>query len=318
MKITFYGTRGSTPVSNRNSQKYGGNTTCLRVESDCLPDGHWLVVDAGTGIVPLSWNFAKNGGKTATILQSHWHHDHTQGLALSAFPYMKHALLSIVGPYEHGFGPRRVYANLIMRSPVFPVNFREWASHINCYNIEFPSSNILLFHPRGGMSRVTVEQYERFSDDSGQMPFKKQKFPLGECLVVRMHKSHHPEYTISYRFEEKPTGKVFVFVTDHENEDGLPMSFRAHLASADLLVMDCQYTDKKYQEVTAGWGHATPSYVARVAKETGAKALGLTHHDPPSDDALVDGIVETAQRLLAEFGSSTRAFGCYDYMEIAV
>jgi hypothetical protein len=52
---------------------------------------------------------------------------------------------------------------------------------------------------------------------------------IDECLVVFMHKSHHPEHTVSYRIEERPTGKTFIFMTDHENEDGLSKSLRNYL-----------------------------------------------------------------------------------------
>ena len=33
MKLKFYGTRGSSPVSRYNNKVYGGNTTCLEVKT---------------------------------------------------------------------------------------------------------------------------------------------------------------------------------------------------------------------------------------------------------------------------------------------
>lgn len=320
MRVTTYGTRGSCPVSGPNSAKYGGNTTCLHVESECLPEGHWLIVDAGTGIVPLGWKFAKSGGKEATILQTHHHHDHTQGFALSVFPYLQHVPVSVYGPREHGVGVRDVYGAL-MKSPFFPVNLPEVGGHIQCFNIDYPNTEVLLIHPEGGMKRIKTEEYIRLSNDGRQMPFPDQKrFDLGECLVVRMYKSNHPEQTISYRFEERPTGKVFVFVTDHENQDGVSAGFRNHVAGADLLIMDCQYSDSLYREQKVGWGHATPSYVAKIALSAKAKALGLTHHDPASSDDFVDSIVETVSQEmeLAEADFCPQVFGCRDYLPIDV
>jgi ribonuclease BN (tRNA processing enzyme) len=82
--------------------------------------------------------------------------------------------------------------------------------------------------------------------------------------------------------------------------------------------MDTQYTRKKYEEMTAGWGHATPDYTARVARVVGAKALGLTHHDPASSDVLVDEIVETARTILAADGIVIPVFGCRDYTVVEV
>jgi ribonuclease BN (tRNA processing enzyme) len=82
--------------------------------------------------------------------------------------------------------------------------------------------------------------------------------------------------------------------------------------------MDTQYTRKKYEEFTAGWGHGTPDYTARIAKTVKAKALGLTHHDPASSDVLIDEIVETARAILAADGITIPVFGCRDYMAVEI
>lgn len=309
MLVKFYGTRGSAAVSGPQSARYGGNTTCVRVDSPCLPPGMWLVVDAGTGIIPLSWDFMKAGATAVTILLTHYHHDHTQGLTLTHFPYVKTLPVCLFGPYEHGIGPREVYQNL-MQPPYFPVHFSEVASHLQTHNIEFANSTALVIHPRGGLRLIDVEALERAPHR--QVEFDSGTFRIEECMLVRMYRSNHPEQTISFRFEEKPSGLCFVFVTDHENEDSVPTRFREHLAGADLLVMDCQYTREKYDRFTAGFGHATPDYVAEVAAQVGVRRLGLTHHDPPATDAQIDEIVRTAQGLLP----GVDVFGCTDYLEV--
>jgi len=318
MRVTFYGTRGSCPVSHASKVKYGGNTTCLRIESPCLPPGHWLVLDAGTGIVPLSADFMQNGGQEVTILQTHYHHDHTQGLALSTLPYAKQVPVNIYGPKDQGLGPREVYQTL-MQPPYFPVDLHEVGSHIDCVEIAQPNSAVLLIHPHGGRQVLTVDALERLTNDGGQIPFASGKhFALAECLVVAMQRSNHPERTIVYRLEERSSGLVFVFVTDHENQDGVPTRLVTHLRGADLLVMDTQYSRHKYETLTAGWGHATPDYTARVTKMVGAKALGLTHHDPASSDTEVEELVATARSLLAAEGITIPVFGCRDYMVVEV
>jgi phosphoribosyl 1,2-cyclic phosphodiesterase len=318
MRVSFYGTRGSCPVCHSSKVRYGGNTACLRIESPCLPSDHWLVIDAGTGILPLSASFVENSGKAITILQTHYHHDHTQGLALSAFPYLKDVPVHIYGPKDQGVGPREVYQTL-MQPPYFPVDLHEVASHIQCFEIPHPNSTVLIIHPEGGWKLLTIEAFERFAKNGGQIPFMQgARFDLSACLVVFMNRSNHPERTISYRFEERPSGLVFAFVTDHENQDGIPTRFVTHLKEADLLVMDAQYTREKYEQMTAGWGHGTPDHTARVAQTVGAKALGLTHHDPASSDTLVDEIVETARRILIDQGIQIPVFGCRDYLTIDI
>ena len=72
----------------------------------------------------------QSGGQEVTILHTHYHHDHTQGLALSTLPYLKQVPVNIYGPRDQGLGPREVYQAL-MQSPYFPVDLQEVGSHIH-------------------------------------------------------------------------------------------------------------------------------------------------------------------------------------------
>lgn len=47
MYIRCWGSRGSVPVSGKEYNKYGGDTTCLEIRSK---NGDLIIVDAGTGI----------------------------------------------------------------------------------------------------------------------------------------------------------------------------------------------------------------------------------------------------------------------------
>ena len=93
-----------------------------------------------------------------------------------------------------------------------------------------PNSVMLLIHPQGGQQLLTVDALERLTTDGGQMPFAHRlKFALADCLVVTMQWSNHPDRSIAYRLEERPSGLVFVFVTDHENQDAVPARLATHL-----------------------------------------------------------------------------------------
>lgn len=237
MKVKFYGTRGSIPVSGPDKVEYGGNTTSIQVISDCLPPGWALAVDSGSGFVPFAYDCLNNGIKNIVILYTHYHHDHTMGLTKMI-------------PFDRG-----------------------------------------------------------------------EKYSLEECLVIKMHKSNHPERTISYRFEERSSGRVFVFLTDHENQDGKPNRFMQHVHEADLLVMDSQYDRKRYDTMTAGYGHGTPDYCVETALQAKVSVLGLTHHDPNSSDAKIEEIVAEAERVLASMeqpAAALKIFACKDYQETEV
>ena len=51
MRVTLRGTRGSLASPGPDTVRYGGNTSCVDVIGD---EGTALVLDAGTGIRPLS------------------------------------------------------------------------------------------------------------------------------------------------------------------------------------------------------------------------------------------------------------------------
>jgi phosphoribosyl 1,2-cyclic phosphodiesterase len=314
MKVTTYGTRGSVPIAKSDATRYGGNTTCLRIESDCLPNDHALVVDAGSGIVPLGHDLIRENITDVSLLFTHYHHDHTQGLFLFPLTFMPNVQKYMVGPIESEVGPIQMLKTL-MKPPFFPLSSAEVQHHFNGKGIEHPNSMVIIMHPVGGLKLCKVNELCAFENASpAQVPMGKGKFDLVECLVIKMLYSNHPERTVSYRFEERPTGKVFVFLTDHENQDAMPTALKKHLADADLLIMDSQYTPKSYHEGgKAGYGHGTPDYCVRTAQSVGAKRLGLTHHDPSSSDEQVDDILAIAKNESLRIGFGGEVVACADY-----
>ena len=319
MKVKFYGTRGSIPVSGPDFMEFGGNTTSLRIFSQCIPDQWCLAVDAGSGFVPMALDCLKAGVNNVAVLFTHYHYDHIIGLTLSPITFIKSIKIQCYGPEEFGINPVKMMEHLF-KPPFFPVDFREVRSHFSFKGIDLPNSRIFLIHPKGGLKYFTIDQFEAFERDHRMIPFGPgQRYELDECMVVRMHRSNHPERTISYRFEERPTGKVFVFLTDHENQDGIPQNFMNHTKGADLLVMDAQYDRHKYDTRTAGFGHGTPDYCVDVAIRSGAGMLGLTHHDPASSDDKIREILDEAQSTLNardDNDKNLQVFVCRDYQEI--
>lgn len=331
MKIKLFGTRGSIPVAGCNYNQYGGNTTSLEVESVCLPPRHHLVIDAGSGFVPLSLGILKQHGEdlfskgvTVSLLFSHWHHDHTQGLLLSPLTFIDQARMCLYGPEDHGVGPREMLEQ-IMQPPFFPVHWKKVEHHFAFKKMEFPDANVILFHPKGGVKILAVADFQRLVANTGHVPVGKNgKYPIEECLVIKMYRSNHPERTTCYRIEERPTGKVFVFLTDHENQDGIPADLRRHLTGADLLILDAQYNQSTYDSKTCGFGHGTGPYCVWLALACGVKKVGLTHHDPFAGDEQVENNLAEAKARLKELIvnhpqptlTEDDVFACQDYQTI--
>ena len=81
--MKFRGVRGSVPAPGDKTGRYGGNTSCVEVRAA----GHVLILDAGTGIRQLGCDLQREFGARpikASVLISHSHWDHIQGLPFFA------------------------------------------------------------------------------------------------------------------------------------------------------------------------------------------------------------------------------------------
>lgn len=326
LAVTTYGTRGSVPVAGLEYAHFGGNTTCLRIRSDCLPDGAALIVDAGSGYRRATGDLLREGVKRIALLHTHYHWDHVQGLPFGAHTYVPGCHTTVWGPREHGVGPLEVYQQQ-MREPEFPVHFAKVRHQFTLVPLEHIGTQVLVFHPIGGAKLERVHAFRARDVEGGQILFPKNAFgtagsyPLSECLVVWMYKTTHPEYTVSFRFEERPTGAVFVFLTDHEVTPGLAADLLAHLRGADLLIQDAQYAHVEYLKSRVGWGHGTPVYAAETAVRAGVRRLGITHHDPAATDDDIRRRLEETRAQLVALGNADLAatvFACRDYEAVAV
>ncbi len=320
MKVIMWGTRGSIAVANPRSVKAGGNTTCFEIASDCLPPGTHLMVDAGTGFVPAGCNYLSelsSGKLKYVLLFTHYHWDHIQGLTLAPPTFIEQVPMEIYGPIDEGFGPLEM-VKYLFRRPFFPVDSKSVIHKIKPKPLEGYDVHVILIHPKGGITTVSLDRYKITLADKRQFVFGGKRFPVEECLVVRMTKTHHGNANgVSYRFEENPTGKVCVICTDHEDMVSLSADIRAHLNSADLAIMDAQYDQKRYMTKTGNYGHGAPHGVVKHAVVCGVNRLGQTHHDPGSTDDYLEGMILAEARIaLEEIRNDTKLLETYGVKEI--
>ena len=260
MTVHFWGTRGSIPTPGRKTEKYGGNTTCVEVRCG----DEIVVLDAGTGIRALSEAWAGEFGTqpvSASLLLSHLHWDHIQGFPFFSAAYRPGNCLTIYGE-DRATGRVEDLLRDQMRSDYFPVPLSAMQA-----GIEF---------------RPTTPS-----------------FTLGPITVKTM-RLPHPGGSLGYRLEAYDA--VFVFATDCELDQvarntaqlaANPSVSReydpellAFFAGADLIVIDCQYTDTMYL-ARRGWGHNSVTTVVDLCAQTRPAAVALIHHDPQSTDSQV-------------------------------
>src|SRR5260221_2619230 len=101
VEVTFWGVRGSFPCASLDHMKYGGNTSCVTVETANTT----IVLDAGTGLFLLGKNLVKRGVQSATLLLSHSHTDHIIGFPFFAPAWIgSFALTIMAGDPTHKCG----------------------------------------------------------------------------------------------------------------------------------------------------------------------------------------------------------------------
>lgn len=256
MDIRFWGVRGSIASPGPETASVGGNTSCVEVRCGAQR----LVLDAGTGLRSLGNALVRElagGALEATLLLSHFHWDHIQGLPFFVPAYLPQTKLAIVG----AGGDRHTLRDKLSRQmtePHFPV---------------------------------------QLDDLSAQMTFREaragQSLAIGD-VVVKVARLNHPGGVFAYRIEHG--GRALVYATDTEHYACVDPALRALAEGADVLVYDAQYTPEEYQG-KVGWGHSTYAAGAEVARSAGVGELVLFHHDPQRDDAGVAALEGAARAL---------------------
>ena len=293
LKIKFWGVRGSYPTPGAATIKYGGNTSSVEVQAG----ERTIILDAGTGIIPLGRELARTKRATEIMLLfSHLHHDHTQGFPFFVPAYMPNAKLHIFGPD----GTHESMKNVLERnqsSETFPLGLRDMASSKNIQAVR--ESQVIVWDEAG----VRVAE-------SG--------FGLGnEAVVIHIHKSYaHPGGVFVYRISWR--GKSVVYATDTEGYVGTDKRLVAFARDTDVLIHDAQYMDEHYWgqlegfPAAQGFGHSTVTMACGVAASARVRQLVLFHHDPSYSDATVAGMERTAKGLFAE------SVAAYEGLEIAL
>jgi phosphoribosyl 1,2-cyclic phosphodiesterase len=272
MQLTFWGVRGSVPAPGPETNRYGGNTSCveLRTRSNAL-----LMIDSGTGAIPLGRKllagpFGKGAGE-AGIFLSHAHWDHIQGFNFFAPVYVPGNKLTVFGP-----GRSSSMLESILEGQMNP--------HFSpIYTMRNLGATVEVVAVDGSSKEASVE-YQ------------------GVRVQARLN-PHGTTSALAYRFEED--GRVLVYASDAGYPASGPSAeVRALYEGADVLIHDCTYSPEDRAERMAR-GFSSIADAARAAADARVKRLVMFHYDQDYSDDLLDALAERTRRMLDDLGGST-------------
>ncbi len=318
MKLHFWGTRGSIPVSMTGvdvraklrhallgaaqlpalttatvdayidtlgfdvASTFGGHSSCVQIVTD---SPEHVILDLGSGARPLGQSMLARFGaarpQTYHVFMSHLHWDHIMG-----FPFFLPIFIAgnrIVihachAQVEQAF--RRQHG-----SPSFPVEFEQLAAMV-----EF---DVLLPGKRYQIAGLEVSaRLQRHSGDS-----------------------------YGWRFERG--GKAVVYSTDSEHALDEAAELAAivdFFAGADAVVFDAMYSLADAISVKADWGHSSNIVGVELCRAAGAKRLVMFHHEPAYDDAQILGVLNETRRFeeITREGRPLDVLSAWDGLELAL
>ncbi|MGH7952599.1 MAG: MBL fold metallo-hydrolase [Limisphaerales bacterium] len=257
--------RGSIATPGASTVRYGGNTSCIEYRSG----DEIIILDAGTGLRGLGQSLVaefKNHPLNLTLLLTHTHWDHIQGLPFFAPIYNSKCRLRILGCEGARDGLVAALTGQ-MESTYFPVPFAKLPSNIE------------------------IEELTEFNFDIGH-------------VLVRAQPANHPGVCVGYRLLT-PDGLICFFPDTEPRADGDDREMIEFVRDADALILDSQYDRAEYKKHT-GWGHGCVDDSVALALKANVRQLYLFHHDPDHDDQRLDDFVKHARALAAKQKSNLK------------
>jgi phosphoribosyl 1,2-cyclic phosphodiesterase len=319
MKVRFWGTRGSLPISLTAADirgklikalhgaigrrldteaaisayidnelgfdvrgTFGGHSSC--VELIGATQEH-VIFDMGSGARALGQAFLRRYGpdhpQTYHVFMSHVHWDHIMGFPFFAPVYIPGNRIVIHGCHA-------VLEEAFRRqqaAPSFPVHFPQLAATIE-FDVMVPG----------------------------------QTYTIAGAEVTAKLQRHEGD---SYGYRLGSGGRTVVYSTDSEHRLGDHAereSFIAFFQQADLVIFDAMYSLADAISVRADWGHSSNIVAVELCQAAKVRRLCLYHHEPAYDDTRIESVLQETRRFeeITRDGARLDVISAYDGLEIEV
>ena len=316
MKLKFWGTRGSIPVSltapdvrarliaalrgaagRRFEQPgemdayidglgfdiagtYGGHSSCVQIDTG---GPQHIILDLGTGVRPFGQHMLERFGpavpQTYHVFMSHLHWDHIMGLPFFTPVYIAGNRVVI-----HSCHPQVEFALRRQQDvPSFPVRFEQFAATIE-FDVMQPGQAVEID------GTTAVAHLQRHAGDSYGWRFER-----GGKRIVYSTDSEH-------RLEDEVEREGFIRFFDH----------------ADVVIFDAMYSLADAISVKADWGHSSNIVGVELCHAARARKLVMFHHEPAHDDARISRVLQETQRFeqITRDGHALEVLSAWDGLEL--
>jgi len=264
MILKFWGTRGSIPTFNPETQTIGGNTSCVTLEDQKT----LVILDAGSGIKSLAdSNYIKSFSEFH-ILLTHLHFDHIQGLGFFGPFFNPKVKVNIYGPASNSEELIKILSKYLS-PPLFPVRIRDFEAD-NHFNA-LPKRSLKIDHLAISSAYIC--------HPGPTLGYRINNEKRSVCYI--------PDHEVALGVPNFPKSPQWTSGFDLAEE-------------TDVLIHDSQYDDQQYRE-KIGWGHSSFTHAIRFGELCKTKKLFLFHHDPIHSDQRLQELLAEHTREVRPF-----------------
>lgn len=318
MKIKFWGTRGSIPVSLTTQDvrgklraalllaqqqplngpaevdnfidglgfdiagTYGGHSSCVQIDSG---GSEHVILDMGTGVRALGQSILERFGagqaQTYHVFMSHVHWDHIMG-----FPFFSPAYIPGNRIVVHACHPAVEAAFRRQQDPPsFPVGFDRMAARVD-FDVLTPG----------------------------------QPYQIAG-MTVTAHLQRHSGDSYAWRFDKD--GRRLVYSTDsehHVDDEAERNSFIQFFEGADAVIFDAMYSLADTFSVKEDWGHSSNIVGVELCQAAHVRRLIMFHHEPAYSDQKIQQVLLETRRFeeITRDGHGLEVLSAWDGMELSL
>jgi len=256
MKLKVYGCRGSVPTSRYPASQYGGNTSCMALETQ----DRTVILDAGSGLAQLDRAMEASGHMSAShlnILISHLHLDHIIGLTVFGPVWDSNKGVKIFTCLR-GEGTLKGQIFGAFAPPYWPTSMSE-SANAECIAIE------------------------------DNIPFN-----LGD-ITITPFTATHPDDTLSFQLKSGDKTVVHLLDSETSMlNDQEYAKLVEYCRGADLVIFDAAYSPTDYPK-KRGYGHSTIEDGFKLAALSNCKRMMFSHFSFEYSDEDLDALETQAK-----------------------